>query len=312
MPELLFYSSIYKIYKKEYGYVLDTLIQPNHIYQEDCIAFMQRMREENVFVDVIVTSPPYNINKEYGSYKDNKGRNDYLDWLQNVAETSYVILKENGSFFLNIAGRPTDPTLPFLVVDRFNGNEKRMYNLQNTIHWIKSFTIEQEDIGKNNRFRGTSIGHFKPIMSERYLTDIHEYIFHFTKTGNVKIDKMGIGVKYQDKTNIGRWKSATEDRRDRGNVWFIPYLTIQEERPHPAVFPVKLPELCIKLHGRKDGLLVYDPFMGIGNTALACKRLGVKYIGTEIDGGYIKIAKEQISGKIEEYLQGDEDDLVQL
>jgi len=51
--------------------------------------------------------------------------------------------------------------------------------------------------------------------------------------------------------------------------------------------------------------------MGIGSTALACKRLGVKYIGTEIDG-YIKIAKEQISGKIEEYLQGDEDDLVQL
>lgn len=304
------YSKYDKVIKKD-AYRLDRLITPNHIYQEDCISFMQKMRDEHLQVDVIVTSPPYNINKEYGFYKDNKDRNDYLDWLQNVAEASLSILKTDGSFFLNIAGRPTDPTLPFLVVQRFLEKEKQiLYHLQNTIHWIKSFTIEQEDIGKNNGFHETSIGHFKPIMSERYLTDIHEYIFHFTKTGNVKIDKLGIGVKYQDKTNIGRWKSAVEDRRDRGNVWFIPYLTIQEQRPHPAVFPVKLPELCIKLHGRKDGLLVYDPFMGIGSTALACIRLGVKYIGTEIDAGYIKITKEQVSGKIEQYLQGDEDDLV--
>ena len=268
------------------------MLIPNHIYKEDCIAFMQRMKNENIFVDVIVTSPPYNINKEYGSYNDNKERNKYLDWLQNVAEMSYSILKENGSFFLNIAGRPADPMLPFLVADRFT----KHYRLQNKIIWIKSVTIEQEDIGKNNEFRETSIGHFKPLNSERYLTDIHEYIFHFTKTGNVKIDKMGIGVKYQDKSNIGRWKSATEDKRDRGNVWFITYPTIQEKRPHPAVFPVKLPEMCIKLHGIKDGLVVYDPFMGIGSTALACKRLGVNYVGTETDAGYIEIANENISG----------------
>jgi site-specific DNA-methyltransferase (adenine-specific) len=63
---------------------MNRLIKPNHIYQEDCIAFMQRMREENLLAGVIVTSPPYNINKEYGSYKDNKGRNDYLDDMRNL------------------------------------------------------------------------------------------------------------------------------------------------------------------------------------------------------------------------------------
>ena len=57
-------------------------------------------------------------------------------------------------------------------------------------------------------------------------------------------------------------------------------------------------------------MLVYDPFMGIGSTALACISLGVNYIGTEIDQDYIKIAKQQISGNIEKYLQGDEDQLV--
>ena len=84
-----------------------------------------------------------------------------------------------------------------------------------------------------------SVGHFSPIVSERHPNPLQEYVFHFTKTGSVKIDKLRVGVTYQDKTNIGRWKSATCDKRDRGNVWLIPHATIQEGRPHPAVFPVK-------------------------------------------------------------------------
>jgi site-specific DNA-methyltransferase (adenine-specific) len=298
-----------KVIKKDV-YRLNIPIKPNDIYKEDCISFMQKMREENVLVDVIVTSPPYNINKEYGTYKDNKEKDDYLDWLQNVAEASLPILKEDGSFFLNIGNR--DLQLPFLIAEGF---KKAGYILQNTIHWIKSVSIDPEDIGRNNGLRNSnndniSIGHFSPIVSDRYLNNLHEYIFHFTKTGDIKIDKLRAGVTYQDKTNIGRWKNAIRDKRDRGNVWLIPHLTIQESRPHPAVFPVKLPQRCIELHGIKPSMLVYDPFMGIGNTALACKRLRVKYIGTEIDKGYIEIANEQISGNIETYLQGDEEDLI--
>ena len=163
------------------------------------------------------------------------------------------------------------------------------------LHWIKSISIEKEDVGKSNGMRHDfSVGHFKPINSRRYLTDLQEYIFHLTKEGNVRVDKKAIGVTYQDKTNIGRWKSATEDKRDRGNVWVIPYSTIKEKRPHPAVFPEKLPYLCIKMHGVKKDMIVYDPFMGIGTTALACIRLGVNYLGTDIDAEYIKVAMEDI------------------
>lgn len=271
---------------------------------------MHKMKDENILVDAIVTSPPYNMNKEYGEYKDNKEIDKYLEWLQEVAKASQLILKNEGSFFLNIGCRPAEPLIPFLVVEKF---VKAGYVLQNTIHWIKSVSIDPEDIGRNNEFRNNenlSIGHFKPIISERYLSDLHEYVFHFTKTGSVKVDKLRTGVTYQDKSNIGRWKSAIKDRRDRGNVWVISYPTIQESRPHPAVFPVKLPQRCIELHGIKPNMLVYDPFMGIGNTALACIRLKVNYFGTEIDPRYIKVAQEQISGKIETYLQGNEDKLV--
>jgi site-specific DNA-methyltransferase (adenine-specific) len=68
------------------------------------------------------------------------------------------------------------------------------------------------------------------------------------------------------------------------------------------VFPVKLAERCITLHGIKNNMLVYDPFMGIGNTALACIRLKINYVGTEIDPRYIAIATEQISEGIDTYL----------
>jgi site-specific DNA-methyltransferase (adenine-specific) len=264
----------------------------NKIYNEDCLTFMKKLNMLGISVDVIVTSPPYNINKNYESYSDNKKREEYLNWIDDIATRSYCILKDNGSFFLNISGMPTDPTMPFEIANNFL---KAGYKLQNTIHWIKSISFEKDDIGKNNGISAKddySIGHFKPIVSERFLTALQEYIFHFTKSGMVKLDKLGVGVSYQDKTNIGRWKAAKQDKRDRGNVWFIPYPTIHEGRAHPAVFPEKLPFLCIKLHGIKQNMLVYDPFMGIGSTALACLSLGVNYIGTEIDKQYVEMALE--------------------
>lgn len=290
------------IIKKNLYWLNELTIKKNQIYCEDCLSFMTKMKNEKLFVDIIVTSPPYNISKQYGIYRDNKERNDYLSWLRLVAQASVFIIKDDGSFFLNISGRPVDSTLPFHVANQFLDIG---YTLQNTIHWIKSISFDREDIGKNNELyknENISIGHFKPIVSDRYLSDLQEYIFHFSKTGNVKLNKLNVGVKYQDKSNIGRWKSATQDKRDRGNVWFIPYPTIQKERPHPAVFPIKLPERCIRLHGIRRNTLVFDPFMGVGSTALACLRLGIDFIGTEIDPQYIKVAEDQISENIQTYL----------
>ena len=98
-----------------------------------------------------------------------------------------------------------------------------------------------------------TFGHFKPINSPRFLNDCHEYVFHFTKSGRVELNRLALGVPYQDKSNIARWShTGGKDLRCRGNTWFVPYETIQsreKERPHPATFPVQLAEWCIKLHG---------------------------------------------------------------
>jgi len=262
----------------------------NTIHTMDCIRGMQRLPAGSV--DIIVTSPPYNIGKEYRSYNDRQPRDDYLDWIGEVAAGAARVLAEDGSFFLNIGGKPRDPWIPFDAVQRF----RPYFELQNVIHWVKSIAIGKEDVGGYENIAGDiAVGHYQPVNSSRYLSQCHEHIFHFTKKGTVALDKLGVGVPYQDKSNIGRWKAAECDLRDRGNTWFIPYRTIRSSRPHPTSFPEKLPEMCIRLHGCRSGTLVLDPFMGIGSTALAAIALGADYIGFEIDPEYREIAEARIA-----------------
>src|SRR5207302_352245 len=146
------------------------------------------------------------------------------------------------SFLLNLGDSSENRFFAFEVAMRIG----QMFKLQNTIHWIKSVSI---DAGTETR----SYGHFKPINSVRFLNDCHEYVFHFTLYGKTSLDRLAIGVPYTDKSNINRWShTGTNDRRCRGNVWFIPYKTIQqraEQRPHPATFPTELAVKCIRLHG---------------------------------------------------------------
>jgi site-specific DNA-methyltransferase (adenine-specific) len=104
-------------------------------------------------------------------------------------------------------------------------------------------------------------------------------------------------VPYQDPSNIARWQAGAGGRRCRGNTWFIPYETIQsrdEERPHPATFPPRVPEYCLKLHGLKRLRMVLDPFMGLGSTAVACARLRLDFAGIELDEHYLKEAVARV------------------
>jgi site-specific DNA-methyltransferase (adenine-specific) len=258
----------------------------------DCIKGIKKMKKQCLFVDVIVTSPPYNIGKDYNQYNDQQPRETYLNWMENVAEKCNEIMRDNSSFFLNVGGKPSDMWIPFDIAHRF----RKTFALQNVIHWIKSISITKKSVGNYPNISGDiSVGHYKPVNSDRYMNNCQEHIFHFTKNGDVDLDKKAIGVPYQDKSNIGRWKVAKKDLRPRGNTWFIPYETIQKSRPHPTVFPVELPEMCIKLHGLNKIKLAMDPFMGIGSTAIACKKNNVNYIGFEIDNSYLDISKRMIS-----------------
>jgi len=252
---------------------------------KDCVEGMASLPEGGV--DLVVTSPPYNLGVRYRKYSDRLDRQSYLNWCATWATGIRRILKPTGSFFLNIGSAPSNPMLPHEIVFQL----RDLFVLQNTIHWIKSIAID-------NR----TFGHFKPISSKRFLNDCQEYIFHFTKTGRVEIDRLAVGVPYQDKSNIARWSHTHgRDSRCRGNTWSIPYQTIQsraKERPHPATFPVQLAEWCIKLHAAPHVRTMLDPFLGIGNSAIAAQKCGAKkFIGFEIDDTYLAEAKRRLQSQ---------------
>lgn len=263
------------------------------LYNGDCIKGMQSHIADQS-IDVVVTSPPYNLGIRYNAYNDSIPRSEYLDWIENWAQQIKRVLHDNGSLFLNIGAKPSDPGVPFEVLSRVLNH----FKLQNTIHWVKSIAIQKEDVGNYPHVTGNiGVGHFKPINSPRFLNDCHEYIFHLTKDAQVKLDRLAVGVEYQDKSNVTRWKSPKSDRRCRGNTWFVPYKTINsrnKQRPHPATFPIKIPQMCIQLHGVENTQRVVDPFLGIGSTALACINLGVDCVGFELDKNYFAEAKRFI------------------
>jgi site-specific DNA-methyltransferase (adenine-specific) len=258
------------------------------LFLGDCLDVLPGLEPGSV--GTVVTSPPYNLGIKYRSYRDDIPRADYLAWTERWVRGVARAMAPRGSLFLNVGAKPTDPWIPLEVAQ-----VARMHlKLQNTIHWVKSIAIDREAAGSAEDF---AVGHYKPINSDRFVNDCHEYIFHFSHGGRTPIDRRAIGVPYQDKSNVARWASAGADRRCRGNTWFIPYETIQRrdrDRPHPASFPPKVPEQCIRLHGKSRAGLVLDPFLGLGSTAMAAVRLGLDFVGIEMDEHYLKEAVKRI------------------
>lgn len=262
------------------------------LYLQDCVQGMREHLRPNS-VSVIVTSPPYNLGIKYSKYDDTISRENYLAWIREWASVVKNVLADDGSLFLNIGSKPTDPHVPFRVLQVL----EQEFVLQNAIHWIKAISIDKENVGAYPNILGDiSVGHYKPINSPRFLNDNHEFVFQLTQRGDVKLDRLALGVPYQDKSNIKRWQGK-QDLHCRGNTWFIPYETIksrERDRPHPATFPVKLAEMCIKLHGISRARLVLDPFLGIGQSAIAALNLKKNFVGFEIDKNYFDEATRRV------------------
>jgi len=250
-----------------------------------CIEEMKKMEPESV--DIVVTSPPYNIGIGYGDFKDNLSSKDYLGWTFKYIKEIKRLLKSNGSLFLNVGFTCVNP---WIAMDVANVVRSQLI-LQNQFSWVKSISINED-----------SFGHFKPVNSKRFVNNTHEPLFHFTKSGKVNLNKKAIGVPYVHESNIDRWgKGKNEDKRCRGNVWYIPYQTITNKTKkggHPAIFPEQLVENCIKLSGYNENTVVLDPFVGTGTTLVVAKKLGINGIGIDLNQEYLDFTKERINDRI--------------
>jgi site-specific DNA-methyltransferase (adenine-specific) len=244
--------------------------------------------------DLVVTSPPYNLGIGYRSFKDTAPRDEFLGWCRSWAVELRRVMAADASFFLNVGAAPANPLLPHQLILALTEGSEPLFVLQNTFHWIKSITVDTR-AGEQ-----LSVGHFKPINSKRYVNDCHEYVFQLTTSGAVELDRRAAGVPYVYKCNIARWgHTGGEDKRCRGNNWFIPYDTIvsrDKERPHPATFPIALAEQCVAIHGKGKATRMIDPFLGIGSSAIAALRREVSaFTGIELDAHYLQVARERLA-----------------
>lgn len=293
----------------------------------DCVRAMAELPSKSV--DVVVTSPPYNRGKKYDTYIDRMSDEEYLLWSILWTKEVHRVLKPRGSFFLNIGGWKENPFLPFEVLAQLRSR----FVLQNTFHWIKSISVRLPDekvisgkiapdqqvgvrTGRGKVVTGVaqpgqrievngvgevSVGRFAPLKTNLIVNNCHEFVFHLTKTGDTPLDRLAVGVVYADKSNIARWEHTVgRDRRCRGNTWFIPYVNKRNEkiRDHPATFPVELAANCIKIHGVRRGMVVLDPFVGIGSSAEAAKECGVaRFMGFDVSTSYLALARKRVGLK---------------
>lgn len=218
-------------------------------------------------VHLMVTSPPYNVGKEYDV---NLSLEEYLAFLRNVWMEVYRILVPGGRACVNVANLGRKPYIPL------NGLiAKEMTDLgflmRGEIIWDKASSASTS----------TAWGSWQSATNPT-LRDTHEYILVFSK-GSFRRDKMD-----------GRVSTISKDEflEFTKSVWEIPSESARKVG-HPAPFPVELPYRLIQLYTFSNEI-VLDPFMGSGQTAIAALKAGRHFIGYEINGEYLELANSRI------------------
>jgi site-specific DNA-methyltransferase (adenine-specific) len=146
---------------KPYKTVRGTRNSQFAFYLDDCLNVFRELEPHSV--DVIVTSPPYNLGIRYNKYEDSLNQTDYLEWTGTWVAAAARILKPHGSLFLNVGTRPSDPD----GIDVAQAARAHL-RLQNIIHWVKSIAIDQESRRRSRPHTRPAVGHYKPINSDRF------------------------------------------------------------------------------------------------------------------------------------------------
>ena len=265
---------------------MNPIIQQNTCVCGDCLTLLPEI--EDASVDLIVTSPPY-ANQRSESY-GGIAEDDYPDWITAVATQLHRVLKDTGSFVLNIKENVTaGQRSPYVM--------KSVLRLSYLFRWTDTFIW-----AKTNPF---------PTGSKRRLKDGFEYCFWFTKSKRYQFFPEEVLVPSTSKylESEKRRKNKGEHLTTNGsgmnmsrrvatdlvrpsNVITLPIDSTNHK--HPAVFPVGLPTFFIKSMTR-EGDLVLDPFAGSGTTLVAAQDLHRKYLGFELVPEYVELARERLT-----------------
>ncbi len=217
-------------------------------------------------VHLMITSPPYNVSKEYD--KD-LSLQEYLDLLVNSFKETYRVLVNGGRACINVANLGRKPYIPLsdyiskIMIDMG-------FNMRGEIIWNKSASASPS----------TAWGSWMSAANPT-LRDIHEYILIFSKGD------------YSRKRNDKENSISKEDFMAWTKSVWIMKAESAKRVGHPAPFPIELPRRLINLYSFK-GDIVLDPFMGSGTTALAASYSQRNYVGYEISEEYLKLCERRI------------------
>ncbi len=242
-------------------------------------------------VHLMVTSPPYNVSKEYDQ---DLTLGEYRDLIRQVLSETYRVLVTGGRACVNLANLGRKPYIPlhaFLISDLLDIG----FRMRGEIIWDKAGSAASSTAW------GSWMSASNPV-----LRDVHEYILVFSKD-SFKRPASGAGEESSDgqvdddpeaagsKQSPGR-KSTIE--RDEflawtKSIWRIPSASAKQIG-HPAPFPEELPERLIKLYSYQ-GDVVLDPFAGAGTTCVAALKNRRRYVAYEIEPEYVRIAEARIA-----------------
>ena len=267
-----FYNS--KLYKEIKNNNSDIIVNefPNELLNTIIASSCENMKDiPNNSLHLMITSPPYNVSKEYD---DDLSLNEYLSLLKNCFTETYRVLVDGGRACINIANIGRKPYIP--LSDYVSKIMIEIgFNMRGEIIWNKSAGAGIS----------TAWGSFQSA-SNPILRDVHEYILIFSK-GNYKRER-DKEEKELRKDNI----TKEEFKKWNKSVW-----TMNKKKKkrigHPAPFPEELPNRLIKLFSFTNDIVI-DPFMGSGTTAIAAIKNKRNFVGYEINKEYINLANNRI------------------
>ena len=245
------------------------------LYCHDCVDALQKIENTGVTFGLTVTSPPYNIGKEY---EDITAINDYVEWCTQWMKLIHSTTTDNGAFWLNVGYLQADNRglcvpIPYLLWDK-----SPFYFLQEIVwHYGAGVATRKRLCPRNEKWLF-------------YVKNSEDYVFNLD-------DIRDPNVKYPNQKKNGTFR-CNPLGKNPSDVWAFPKVTTgakrssKERTGHPAQFPLPVVERVIKASSNQADI-VLDPFSGSGSAGLAAAALGRIFVGFELRADYCKIASER-------------------
>jgi len=281
-----FFNELPSIYGKEiserYNYLQKTLTEKLGgpffsdegfiIYNGDCVDLLKRLSTTDLRFDLTITSPPYNIGKEYEEPKPLK---EFIDWCSTWMELIYKLTKANGSFWLNVGyfeveGKGLCVPIPYLLWDKSS-----FYMLQEVVWKYGAGVQTRRQLSPRNE---------KWIF---YVMDRLNYTFNLDEIRDPN-------VKYPHQKKNGKFR-CNPLGKNPSDVWEFPKVTTGKQRSskertgHPAQFPLGIVERIIRSSSNPTEFIL-DPFLGSGSAGICASSFGRPFVGFELRPDYCEIA----------------------